>query len=235
MTNDAKRLLGGHLFGTLTEDEARALHRAALEDQEVFDALMDDEPIRDLLADPAARRELLATLEGPSWHERLRAALTRPATWSDLLVAAAALFAVLLVFPPIPRREAAVREAGAPRILLEQLFALAPHHGIPARLETLPPAPNQAASVVFEVGQPSRVLVLEKRADGSIVQLFPRTGEPSRLQAGRVLTVRTSGGPARVRLIVVPPEVDPASLQPGVLPHGLTIVERTIETGGPIQ
>ncbi|MFZ1377588.1 MAG: hypothetical protein WAS25_13435, partial [Geothrix sp.] len=59
---DAERLLGGHATGTLTEAERAALFAAALEQQEVFDALMDEEALRELLADPVAKAQLLEAL-----------------------------------------------------------------------------------------------------------------------------------------------------------------------------
>jgi len=60
--SEAEKLLGGHATGTLSEDERRQLFAAALEHQEVFDALMDEEALRELLSDPAAKAQLLAAL-----------------------------------------------------------------------------------------------------------------------------------------------------------------------------
>ena len=57
------KLLGGYATGTLTPEEQEALFAAALEDQELFDALAKEQPLHDLLRDPAARAQLLAALE----------------------------------------------------------------------------------------------------------------------------------------------------------------------------
>ena len=60
---DARKLLGGYATGTLTDAEREALFAAALEDQELFDALAADEPLREVLQDPAARARLLGALD----------------------------------------------------------------------------------------------------------------------------------------------------------------------------
>ena len=54
-----KHLLAGYATGTLTPEESSALMRAALEDQEIFDAMADDEALRRYLAEPSFRRDLL--------------------------------------------------------------------------------------------------------------------------------------------------------------------------------
>jgi hypothetical protein len=63
---DIRKLLGGYATGTLTAEERQALFEAALDDQELFDALAKEQPLRELLEDPAARAHLLAALDdGP--------------------------------------------------------------------------------------------------------------------------------------------------------------------------
>lgn len=66
---DAKKLLGGYATGTLTPAEEQALFAAALDDQELFDALAREQAVREVLTDPAARGTLLAALDTPkrSW------------------------------------------------------------------------------------------------------------------------------------------------------------------------
>lgn len=63
MNADIERLLGGYATNTLTEEERRALFDAALNDQEVFDALGREQPLRDLFDDPASRREAIEALQ----------------------------------------------------------------------------------------------------------------------------------------------------------------------------
>ena len=79
--DDIQKLLGGYATGTLTPEEQRALFAAALEDQELFDALAGEQALRDLLRDPAARARLLASLDEPPepWWRRAGRWLPRPA------------------------------------------------------------------------------------------------------------------------------------------------------------
>ena len=79
--DDIRKLLGGYSTGTLTPEEQRALFAAALEDQELFDALAREQALRDLLRDPAARAHVLASLDEtpqPWWRPAVRW-LMRPA------------------------------------------------------------------------------------------------------------------------------------------------------------
>ncbi|MCU1235334.1 MAG: hypothetical protein JWP63_3301 [Candidatus Solibacter sp.] len=63
---EIQKLLGGYATGTLTTEEQQALFAAALEDQELFDALGREQALRDLLRDPAAKAHLLAALDAPA-------------------------------------------------------------------------------------------------------------------------------------------------------------------------
>lgn len=63
---EIKKLIGGYATGTLTPEEQQALFAAALDDQELFDALAREQSLRDLLRDPAARAELLSALDTPA-------------------------------------------------------------------------------------------------------------------------------------------------------------------------
>ena len=56
----------GYATDSLGEAERNELLRAALDDQELFDALVEEEGLRELLHDPAARQEVLAVLEQPT-------------------------------------------------------------------------------------------------------------------------------------------------------------------------
>jgi len=117
--HEAEKLLGGYATGILTEAEKTVLFRAALEHQELFDALANEEALRELLADPATRSHLLTLLDEPRilrpipfWR--------RPAT----LGFAASLFVMVTTslvlwqrehpVPPVPATPAAKIEAEAP-------------------------------------------------------------------------------------------------------------------------
>jgi hypothetical protein len=87
MTEQVKYLLGGYATGTLTPEENAALMQAALEDQELFNALADDESLRRYLADADFRRDLLKAMAPKPYKMRWIAALA---------TAAACLFAAFL-------------------------------------------------------------------------------------------------------------------------------------------
>ena len=64
MTKDEiRKLLGGYATNTLTESERKALFEAALEDQELFNALQNEEALKDLLDDPVARAQIRQAFE----------------------------------------------------------------------------------------------------------------------------------------------------------------------------
>ena len=92
-----QKLLGGYATGTLTPEEQQALFEAALEDQEIFDALAREQSLRDLLRDPAARAQLLASMDDVPlpWYRRF---------WKPLSVAAmAAAMLVLGIYVVRPK------------------------------------------------------------------------------------------------------------------------------------
>ena len=114
---DIRKLLGGYATSTLTTEERQALFAAALEDQELFDALAREQSLRDLLRDPAARAELLGALGGPAtrpggfWQW-----LRRPAV-AGLATAGVAAIAIVAVWQGT--RLATVRHQAQPVIVAE--------------------------------------------------------------------------------------------------------------------
>jgi hypothetical protein len=94
MTQDEiRKLLGGYATNALTADERRMLFEAALEDQELFNALENEDALRELLDDPASRDQVRQALAGPI-------ASKRPGFWSRrwlLGVAIPAAAAVILI------------------------------------------------------------------------------------------------------------------------------------------
>src|SRR5687767_6931316 len=101
--DDIQKLLGGYATGTLTPEEQQALFTAALDDQELFDALAREQSLRDLLRDPAAKAHLLTALDqkpAPWW-----ATWWKPAGLATAM-AAVALLAVTVIRngPTVPER-----------------------------------------------------------------------------------------------------------------------------------
>ena len=113
--DEMHKLLGGYATGTLTPREQDALFAAALEDQELFDALAAEQPLRDLLRDPVVRGHLAATLEEPRqpWYQ----VWWRPALALGGMAALAILGAVALREKPGTRAVAEVAqvEPAAPK------------------------------------------------------------------------------------------------------------------------
>jgi hypothetical protein len=81
-----RTLLGGYATNTLTESERKMLFEAALEDQELFNALHDEDALRDLLADPASRDAIRRALEEPA---RAKQSVYWPRRWAFSTAAAA--------------------------------------------------------------------------------------------------------------------------------------------------
>ena len=237
MKHPAQRLLGGHVFGTLTKEEQRELHRAALDDQEVFDALANDESLREALADPAARRELLEVLERPTLKERMLAWLHQPATLGHLSVATAVMFVAFVswqLVAPQPIRgvlagaTAPAPQGAAPAHLRIALFTLPLRTVIPASIQGEPPAFRLAVTAA------ARALVIEKTPDGRVEQLFPAPGGGSAIDPREGIAFAASRQPGvhRVRVLICPLDVEPLSLDLrslSALSTRLTIIERIYE------
>src|SRR5262245_35745745 len=119
---DAKRLLGGYATGTLTDAEQQALFAAALENQELFDAIAREQSLREVLSDPSAKAHLLAALDKPrpNWWFSWRPAV------AALAMAGVAVVAVVVVRrqapAPLPQTQMLAR-ADAPARLPEPLLA----------------------------------------------------------------------------------------------------------------
>jgi hypothetical protein len=104
MTSEqARKLLGGYATNSLTEAERKALFDAALDDQELFDALQQEEALKELLADPASRNQIQQALAEapvsrpvPTWFSK--AWFSKVRLWGGLAgaVAAAALIVAVI-------------------------------------------------------------------------------------------------------------------------------------------
>ena len=97
MTSEqACKLLGGYATNSLTEVERKALFEAALDDQELFDALQQEEALKELLADPASRNQIQQALIEAQVSRPVRAWFFKARLWGGLAGAVAA--AALIVF-----------------------------------------------------------------------------------------------------------------------------------------
>lgn len=119
---DPEKLLGGYATGTLTEEEKHILFSAALEHQEIFNALADEEALRELLADPENRRHLLKLLPAPK-PVPLHRWWQRPA----VLGLAASLFAFVTISLVVWKRNETTRSLQAEFYKVQQEMSTSPH------------------------------------------------------------------------------------------------------------
>jgi hypothetical protein len=246
---DARKLLGGYATGTLTKGEREALLRAALEDQALFEELVEEEDWRAALGEEAFRLRLRRRLRElaparTSWSDRL--GISFRYRWLALGSAVAALAVVLLIRQGVLTESSPVAQVvlGPGAIPALHTAGLLEEPGAPERrLEedsrTAPPrAAEQIAlnldrggrNPVYRVGDRQRigfklahdasVLLLEERADGSSVRLFPNRFQSSpAVRGGETVLVPPAGqgdlevdGPAgarTLRLLVFPSDRDP--------------------------
>ena len=152
MTNEqARKLLGGYATNSLTEAERQALFEAALEDQELFDALQREEALKELLADPASRSQVQQALaQEPA--SRPAAAWSRWWTLGGVAGAVAAAVLIIAVIrpnQPPENRIASVAKSDSPEVAHPVVATPAPEPK--PRLE---PAPRKGARASRVLRQP---------------------------------------------------------------------------------
>ena len=144
---EVQKLLGGYATGTLTPEEQQVLFTAALDDQEIFDALANEQSLRDLMRDPAAKAQMLAALDGPSrggWTAWLR----RP--WvAGLAMAGLAAVAVTVW-----------RDQGGVQVVKQQVPEVAkvqPQPEPPTAVDAVSPAPKAEQRQIVASAKPDNV------------------------------------------------------------------------------
>ncbi len=114
MTHEqVRKLLGGYATNSLTESERRALYDAALDDQELFNALQDEQALKDLLADPLSRAQVQRALMTQPAHARVPF-WSRPWTWGGVVGAVAASVLILAVIRSSPSNQQLAVKMKAP-------------------------------------------------------------------------------------------------------------------------
>ncbi len=137
---EAEKLLGGYAVGTLTEAERKTLMEAAMDNQELFDALAEEEALRDLIADPHCRGRLLDLLK----PERKRFWLARPVGWMTLAGSVAGLVVITSLVVELSKRS-------APPPPLAKKKDVAPAVVVPAPAVPAPPAAAEPKAKKEEV------------------------------------------------------------------------------------
>ena len=157
MTSDqARKLLGGYATNSLTEAEKKALFEAALDDQELFDALQQEEALKDLLADPPSRTQVQQALATPasrgssSWW-------SRGWLWGGLAgaVAAAVLMVAVIRSNQQPQYQAARLAPPAAPIPAAPIPAEPSRPAVPAPAQ---PKPRKVPAVTRDAVQTDREL-----------------------------------------------------------------------------
>src|SRR5215831_5196335 len=148
---DIQKLLGGYATGTLTPSERDALFAAALEDQELFDALGREEPLRELLQDPIAKSRLTAALRTARvpWYQRW----LRPAVLAAG-VAAIAVVAVVTLRTPRPQQTVTIAQVAPPQPATPQPSASQPSAPQPSAPAPAPLRDSPKTEPAPEADQP---------------------------------------------------------------------------------
>jgi hypothetical protein len=247
---DARHLLGGHATETLTKTERERLMRAVLEDTQLFEAFVEEEEWRAVLSDTGFRTHLRARLREllkgvrTSWRERF-GWLLRP-QWLAVASAAVAIVVVVLIrqgFVPESSPVAKVVLGSDALPALQAAGILEVPDERESKLETdsrsVPPKDAGDAAIAldregdkptyhvgdrqrigFRISVEASVILVETRADGSIVRLYPNRFQSSPVvkpgdtvlvpPAGQGdLTVEGPTGERSLRLLVFLPSVDP--------------------------
>jgi hypothetical protein len=161
MTNDqarkllARKLLGGYATNSLTEAERKALFEAALDDQDLFDALQQEEALKELLADPISRNQIRQALVVPQ--------VSRAAPWWSRgwpwvgaagAVAAAVLIVAVIRSNPQPGYQVARVAPPAPVSVEPSKPAIITPAQPKPRLKKLPSPPPKAPEAENALRQP---------------------------------------------------------------------------------
>src|SRR6266567_1780744 len=95
MTNEEiRKLLGGHATNTLTDAERKVLFEAALDNQELFNAMQEEQALKDLLSDRVSREQVRQALTAPPTAKRAAAWWSQWWAWGS---AASAVVAAILI------------------------------------------------------------------------------------------------------------------------------------------
>jgi hypothetical protein len=169
--HDLEKLLGGFAAGTLTPEEKQTLYRAALLDQQLFNALADEQALKELLSDPDVRRRLLQALQKTStagaggslsWLDWFR----RPAGLAFAGGLAAAALAVVL---GIRIYQDSLRQA-AQAVATEDAKPVSPPASMPpasqpATPQAIKPHANAKENVAPAIDLPKKDALIEKPAE----------------------------------------------------------------------
>src|SRR5437660_8517485 len=153
MSNEEiRKLLGGYATNTLTDAERKVLFEAALDNQELFNAMQEEQALKDLLSDPVSREQVRQALATPAMTKHARAWWSEWWAWGSAAsaVVAAILIVTIIKWNPVQphRQEVAATHVMSPvdqppvSLTKEAAPASKPE---PARAKTVRPSPPALA------------------------------------------------------------------------------------------
>ncbi|HYL36318.1 MAG TPA: hypothetical protein VEV17_10435 [Bryobacteraceae bacterium] len=151
-----RKLLGGYATNTLSESERKALFDAALDDQELFDALEQEEALKEVLADPVARAQVEQALAQLASGKQQAGWRLRWWAWGGAVgavAAAAIVFAVIRssrVPNTAPATEIASAERSARTVIPEQTPGRARERKQPGAEQSPLPALQSESQAQFD-------------------------------------------------------------------------------------
>jgi hypothetical protein len=239
---EIRKLLGGYATDRLTADERRILFEAALEDQELFNALQNEDALRELLDDPLARSQVRRMLADPRPKRRPHFGSRR---WL-LGVALPAAAAVILI--------AIMNRANAPRLIAPPVQVATNELASPPKAVAPEPAPPEAKPHVadkFRKKETVRAKTLAQPAPAipaPQLALAPRLAAPqsatpgprapiARLESTRAVASLRVASPAQIPEAVRQQFLE-ALTSPSALYHGPLVqysVARGLQDGNAVR
>src|SRR5260370_29531230 len=140
MTNEEiRKLLGGYATNTLTDAERKVLFEAALDNQELFNAMQEEQALKDLLSDPISREQVRQALATPAPAKQAADWWSPWWLWgsaASAVVAAILIVTVIRWNPRQPHRQEAasvpaIKPAGQPSALAKEAETSKPGPGAP--------------------------------------------------------------------------------------------------------
>ena len=171
MTHDeAMKLVGGYATNSLTEEQRKGLLAAALDDQELFDALEREQGLKDVFDDRVARAEVRQALETP--ESGTRASWTRWWAWGG---ASAAVAALVAIFSTVQHRPELVQVSQVEKSTTQHMTQHMTQAENPAPAELKRAAPAVVGRQVPVKGKPEPALAgakndRERREDKSLAK-----------------------------------------------------------------
>lgn len=171
----ARKLLGGYATNSLTEAERNALFEAALDDQELFDALQQEEALKELLADPISRNQVQQALaqapaSGKSWW-------SRGWVWGGMAGAVAAGVMIVAVIRSNEAPKEMARVQRAPQVSAQDSTSAIPTPGEP-RSKQPEPAPRRALRAA-RVDQPTNGRMSNDTVSNAVTLQAPAASAPT--------------------------------------------------------